>query len=109
VPAGAWVLGGVGLAAMGVFAYFGATGLSDSNTLHTTCSPGCTDAQVQPVRTKLIVADVGLGVGVLSFAAAIWIGVRGLTRSRRAQRAAPWEVAVVPSTSGARASFVLRF
>jgi hypothetical protein len=105
------VLGGIGLAGFGVFGTFGASGLNDSNNLHSTCAPGCTDAQVQPVRMKLIAADIGLGVGVVSLVAAIWIGVRGLTHSPSpsAQGASRWELAVDPSPSGVRGNLAVRF
>jgi hypothetical protein len=106
VPAGAWVLGGLGLVALGAFGYFGATGMNDASTLRATCAPGCTDAQIQSVRLKLVAADIGLGVGVVSLIAAVWIGVRGLTRPRSA---AAWELVVAPSMSGARAGVALRF
>jgi hypothetical protein len=109
VPAGAWVLGGVGLAAFGVFGYFGLTGMNDATTLRTTCAPGCTDAQISAVRMKLVAADIGLGVGILSVVAAVWIGVRGLTHSRGAAPASAWEIVVAPSLTGSQAGLVVRF
>jgi hypothetical protein len=68
-----WVLGGVGLGALGSFAYFGATGLSEKSTLRSQCGSSCTDEQVSPLKTRYIAADVSLGVGVLALAAAAWI------------------------------------
>jgi len=97
VPAGAWVLGGLGVAALGVFGAFGAVGASDARTLRNTCAPGCSDPQVQDVRIKLVTADVALGVGVVSLVAAAWIGIRGLTRSRDVTAG---QLFVAPSVSG---------
>lgn len=101
VPAGAWLLGGLGVAAFGVFAYFGARGASDANTLRGTCAPGCASSQVDAVRAKLVTADVALGVGSLSIIAATWIGIHGLTRSRTAA----WDVFVSPSRASVAVSF----
>jgi hypothetical protein len=105
VPAGAWLLGGLGVAAMGVFATFGILGKNDADDLRATCAPGCAPSQVDAGRVKLVTADVALGVGAVSLVAATWIGVSGLTRSR----AAAWEVFVVPAPSAARAGVALRF
>ena len=63
VPAGAWLLGGVGAAALGVFAYFGVAGKNDADNLRATCAPGCAPSRVDAVRAKLVTADVALGVG----------------------------------------------
>ncbi|MGD0526909.1 MAG: hypothetical protein ABSE49_17310 [Polyangiaceae bacterium] len=105
VPPGAWLLGGVGVAALGAFAYFGVVGKNDADNLRATCAPGCAPSQVGAVRAKLVAADVALGVGVVSVVAATWIGVSGLTRSR----AAAWEIYVAPAPSAARAGVTLRF
>jgi len=108
VPAGAWVLGGVAVAAFGVFGVLGTIGSNDANTLRATCAPGCTDSQVQPVHLKLIGADIGLGVGVLSLVGAVWIAVRGLTRAQTAS-AATWELVVQPSSNAMRGGLLVRF
>jgi len=106
IPPGAWVLGGLGVAAMGVFGYFGVRGTSDANNLRSTCAPGCQDSQVQNVRTELIAADVGLGVGAVSLGAALWIGIRGLTST---SNPSGWNLVVAPSTTGARMGVETRF
>jgi hypothetical protein len=79
LPAGSFVLGGLGLVGMGTFGVFGVMGMSDVNHLRSVCAPGCQPSDVDAAKTKLLVADIGLGVGVLSLAAATWIAIRGLT------------------------------
>jgi hypothetical protein len=69
-PVAALVVGGLGVAGMGVFAAFGAIGASEFGDLEKSCSPRCTDAQVGSVRTKLLVADIGLVTGLVSLGVA---------------------------------------
>jgi hypothetical protein len=79
LPFAAYLFGGVGVAALGVFGYFGIRGMLDADHLRETCVPGCQTADVNAVRSKLVVADVALGVGLVSLAAATWLTVRALT------------------------------
>jgi len=74
IPAATLVLGGVGIVGIGMFAVFGLMGTSDKSTLEDDCAPNCKEAEVDSVRTKLIVADISLAVGVVSLAAGaiIW-------------------------------------
>jgi hypothetical protein len=65
----ALVFGALAVAAFGTEAYFGLTGLSDRNDLMaqpcaqtSTCPPSAVDA----IRMKFTVADISLGVGVVS-------------------------------------------
>jgi hypothetical protein len=69
----AYVLGGVSLAALGVFTYFAISGKSQEQSLAGSCSPGCTDAQVAPVRRDYLAADISLGVAAVSLGAALWL------------------------------------
>ncbi len=106
LPAATWVLGSVGLAGLGAFAYFGATGMAGADDLRATCSPGCTDSQVSRVHAKLLAADVGLGVGLLSLGAATWVGIHAW---RRPPKAAAWDVVVLPSAHATRAELMVAF
>jgi len=64
---GTYVAGGVGLVALSSFAYFGLTGNRDASNLRSECAPNCSDQQVSAARSKLIVANVSLGVGIAAF------------------------------------------
>jgi hypothetical protein len=58
-----------------VFAALGGTGLATRASLSSSCAPFCTDAQVQPVRTRFLAADISLGVSTAAAAAAIVVFV----------------------------------
>lgn len=78
IPAASWVLGGVGVVGVGLFATFGALGLSeksDAEDPSTGCAPSCTDDEVDSIRTKFLVADVSLGVGVAAIGAAVIVAL----------------------------------
>jgi hypothetical protein len=62
--AGVAVLGGVG------FAVFASSGNSDVKHLRDTCAPQCAPSDVDSARTKIIVANVSLAVGILALAGA---------------------------------------
>jgi hypothetical protein len=70
------VAAGASAATLGVAAWLGLTGRSDLSQLHGTCAPDCSDAQVDPIRRKLIASDVVLGVGLLGTALAAYLFVR---------------------------------
>ena len=67
VPAGAYVMGGIGSAATVVGVTFEVAGLAKRGTLDSTCRPTstCTQPQVDSARTQLRVGDVALGGGIL--------------------------------------------
>ena len=69
VPVGAWVLGGVGVASLGLFAYFAARSASDRASLG--CDRGCSDADYGHVNDEMTAADVTLAVGAASLGVAL--------------------------------------
>lgn len=80
IPAAAWVFLGTTIVAAGSFAFFGLTGQNDVANMRAApsaggCAPNCPQSQVDAARTKLLVADVSLGVGVVSLALDIWFFV----------------------------------
>jgi hypothetical protein len=70
VPVMTYVLGGLGVVALGSFAYFRITGVNDYNSLNESCSPNCNPTDVDPVRQKFTLSYVSLGVGIASVAGA---------------------------------------
>jgi hypothetical protein len=71
IPTGVWVLGGIGVAALGTGTYFGLQARSQLEHLKNDCSPDCTDAQTKPGRTDALLADVSFGIGAAAVVVAI--------------------------------------
>jgi hypothetical protein len=65
-PVLTYVLGGVALAGVAGFAAFGLSGQSEKKGLETSCRPTCTDSELKPVETRFLLADVSLGIAVVS-------------------------------------------
>lgn len=68
----ALVVGGIGVAALGSFIGFGLAGKSDVDGLQR-CKPNCAQGDVDTARTKLIIADISLGVGVVALGVATYM------------------------------------
>jgi hypothetical protein len=75
VPLGSYVLGGVGVLALGGFVAFRAMGSSDYDGLQTSCSPHCSQSEVDKVKQKYLISNVALGVGAAAFVGALVIYV----------------------------------
>jgi len=71
IPVGAWIVGGLGVAALGTAGYFAVVTSNDLDTLRHTCSPSCSDAQMSTGKTHAVITDTLLGVG----AAGVGVGV----------------------------------
>lgn len=65
-----WVLGGVGLAGTAGFVAFGLSSRSLEHELEERCSPLCSEEQIDRVKQRSVLANVSLGLGVSSLAAA---------------------------------------
>ncbi len=92
VPAlAAFVVGGVGLATFGTF---GALALAEDRDLAQTCGADttrtCSDDAVSSLRTKSVVADIGLGVAVVGVTLGVIFWVTGRDRAEA-------EVAIAPA------------
>ena len=69
VPTAAWVFGGVGVAGIAGFAAFGLMGSSKKSELDA-CKPACAQSEVNVAKRDFLIADIALGVGVLSLGVA---------------------------------------
>lgn len=67
-----WLIGGVGVAALGSFAYFGLHGRTLQTRLDR-CAPNCQRPDVERMRREYLVADISLGVGLVALAGALYL------------------------------------
>ncbi|MBS2015541.1 MAG: hypothetical protein JST00_21825 [Deltaproteobacteria bacterium] len=65
-PVLGYVLGGVGVLAIGGFAVLGATSKSDLDGLKTSCAPYCAQSDLDSVKSRMLVADILLGTGAVA-------------------------------------------
>jgi hypothetical protein len=72
-----YVFGGIALAGFATLAYFGGTGLYDAHQYETTCHSYCNPSDVDAVRTKLIIADIGMAVGIVALAIGLYLHGKG--------------------------------
>ncbi len=102
-PALAYVLGGVGLAALGAAAYFDLSASSDVDNLRKTCAPNCQQSQVDSVRTRYTVAGVAAGVGAVSLGVAAYLFLSKPEKSEPRVGRAALRFELRPAPSGATA------
>ncbi len=81
-PTAVYPLGVAALAGLGVFAGFGIAGIVQENDLRDQpCAETntCSQSDVDSIDTKYLIADIGLGVGIVSagIAAALWLSHDG--------------------------------
>jgi hypothetical protein len=107
IPAGAWVLGGVSVAALGSFGYFAISASSELDKLKKACSPSCTDKQTHTGRTNALLADVSLGVGVAALAGAVTWALLARPVSHEPTTAA--RLVIAPTARGGYAYFSTSF
>lgn len=107
-PLATLVLGGVGVAALTSFAIFGITAQSDFNALKDSCGPSCADDSTSGIKTRMLVADISLGVSIaaLGTAAVLWI-VHKPEPAKTAR--AHWRLGAAPTRGGAAAALTGEF
>ncbi len=115
IPVASWILGGVGVVGVGLFATFGAIGLSqksDAEDPASGCAPSCSDDEVSSIETKFLVADVSLGIGVAALGAAVIVALVSGGGEAAATAAGPGpslSVGAAPAPGGGFASFAGTF
>jgi hypothetical protein len=109
-PVAGYVLTGFGVLGLGSFALFGLMGKGEADTYDETCAPTktCSEDEVSATRTKLLVADVSLGVGL----AALGVGIGLILYNKLSGPDEPVPSARVdlgPLPGGAAGALTLRF
>lgn len=109
-PVLSFVFGGVGIVGLGLFSTFAILGLSERNELRDSCAPMCTEDQVSSVKTKLLVADISLGVGVAAIgAAAIFLITAPEAPKEKTSARRPVWFGAFPQKGGASLTFGAQF
>ena len=72
VPTLTWTLGGLGLASLGLAAWFAHAGRVEQASLQAGCAPACSAEAARPMRRDYLVADLGLAAAALSLGGAAW-------------------------------------
>jgi hypothetical protein len=104
VPAGAWVLGGVGVLGLGSFAVFGSMAKGDLDDLKDSCSPNCSDDDTSSGKTKALIADISLGVGIAGLVGGLTWALVAKKRSKESP-----SVSFLPTRTGGVATYSGRF
>ena len=68
----AYIFGGVGVLGIASFAYFASAGSSEEDDLDCAGSKTCTDEELDPIKQKYLIADISLGVGIVSLGVAAY-------------------------------------
>jgi len=74
LPIGPFIVGAVGIAAIGVFVGLAVVGSNEVKDMRNTCAPACEQDRIDSARAKIIAGDVVLfsGAGLIA-AAAVWL------------------------------------
>lgn len=99
------LLGGVGALALGTFAALGVTAKSDLGVLRDTCAPSCAQADLDSVQTRMLLADLALGAGIVALGTGtvLWILHAQKPVPARAQQKPGWQLGAGPQRGGASA------
>lgn len=72
-PIPAYVVGGVGVLALGAALFFDLNGHADASALRATCAPSCAQSDADRVQVKYIVAGASLGIGIVALGVATYL------------------------------------
>jgi hypothetical protein len=71
VPVLGWIGAGVAVVGVGMMAYFAIGANDDEDRLRSTCAPGCPESERDSVDSKVLFANVGMGVAVVGVGVAV--------------------------------------
>ncbi len=86
VPVPSWIFGGTALAAFASATYFGVSGVSQRGRALGSdgCAPNCPASEKTSIQTKFLVADISLGIGLISAGLATYFFLRPRESAPRA-------------------------
>jgi hypothetical protein len=94
VPTLGWIGLGVGVAGGVMTAVFAISANSAESDLRSTCAPSCASSEKSSIDTKIVLANVGLGVGIVGLGVAVVSTVLANTGSKAPPKTATSALAV---------------
>jgi hypothetical protein len=83
LPAATYILGGVAVLSFGAMTYFGLSGFADADDMATSCAPNCEQSKVDAAHTKILIANISFGMGVVAAGGALWTALAAKSDSRK--------------------------
>lgn len=71
IPVLGWVGAGVAVVGVGMTAFFAISANDDEDRLRSTCAPSCPESERDAIDSKVLLANVGLGVAVVGVGVAV--------------------------------------
>lgn len=71
IPILGWVGAGVAVVGVGMMAFFAISANDDEDRLRSTCAPNCPESERDSVDSKVLLANVGMGVAVVGVGVAV--------------------------------------
>ncbi|HEY6556920.1 MAG TPA: hypothetical protein VI072_06590 [Polyangiaceae bacterium] len=107
IPLPAWIFGGTALAAFASATYFGLNGVAQRSEAlgEDGCAPNCPASEKTSIRNKFLVADISLGVGLVSAGLATYF----LLRPRESPPSGAATITFAPQKAGGVALFHSHF
>jgi hypothetical protein len=104
-PTSAWIFGGLGVVGLGAFGALALHGMQRRSDLRSQCFGSCDQSQVDPIKTEFAIADVALGIGIVSLGVATVLFFTG--GSAPSEKSV--QVGVAPQKNGGSVGFSGRF
>jgi hypothetical protein len=105
IPVAAFVTGAASVVSLTAFAVLALKGQSELRDLRATCKPDCSPSDVNAARTKLLVGDISLGVGLVALGATTWLVLTRAPSNRQSHTT----LEIGPSPHAVWARFERRF
>lgn len=99
----AWILAGVGVAGLATFGTLSTLGLVKRAELRESCFGSCDPAEIDAVRRQFLIADVALGVGLVSLGVSAWLFTSKPSAEPAPKAVSRISLGVSPSRSGGMA------